>query len=301
MNKIKNAFSIRDLENLTGIKMHTIRIWEKRYNLFQPERTENNIRFYSLSSLQKILNVRYLYNNGLKISKIAALDEEEIKFKALDLADSKKENSHAVDAIKVAMFDFDQALFYNTLDDLLAELSFRDVFYKVIIPLFEEIGMLWQTNTISIAHEHFICELVKHKIIYNTEKIIKERKEFKSKRAYVLFLPENELHEIGLLYLNYELLSKGYSTIYLGQSIPNNSIKDLADKLQEVTFISCFTIMPIKDEVNAYIQDFKNKNLLNENNKLIVWGPASQYIDLSNFSDLSIQAYQSVKDIIDII
>lgn len=301
MNKIKTTFSIRDLENLTGIKAHTIRIWEKRYNLLQPNRTDNNFRFYSLSSLQKILNVRYLYENGLKISKIAALDEEEIKTKVRHLADSKKENNHAIDTIKVAMFNFDQALFYKTFDDLLSELTFREVFYEVIIPLFEEMGMLWQTDTISIAHEHFICELVKHKIIYNTESIIKEREEPKSKRAYVLFLPENELHEIGLLYLNYELLSKGYDTIYLGQSIPNSSIKDLADKLPEVTFVSCFTIMPEKDEVNAYIQDFKNKNLVNENNKLIVWGPMSQHIDSSNFSDLSIQAYQSVKDIIDII
>jgi len=301
MNKLKTKFSIKDLENLTGIKAHTIRIWEKRYNLLEPERTETNIRYYGLGSLQKILNVRYLYQNGIKISKIAALDDLQIKDNVRELANSNKEKNYAIDVLKLSMFNFDQVLFYNTFDELRSNLSFNEIFYQVIIPLFEEIGMLWQTDTISIAHEHFICELVKHKIIYHTEKVLKEKLESKSKRSYVLFLPENELHEIGLLYLNYELLTKGYNTIYLGQSIPNNSIMDLSEELSEVTFISCFTITPEKDDVNAYIQDFKEKNLINEKNKLIVWGPMSAHIDSSNFNDLSIRAYKSVKDIIDII
>lgn len=301
MNKLKTKFSIKDLENLTGIKAHTIRIWEKRYNLLEPERTETNIRYYGLGSLQKILNVRYLYQNGIKISKIAALDDFQIKDNVRELANSNKEKNYAIDVLKLSMFNFDQVLFYNTFDELRSNLSFNEIFYQVIIPLFEEIGMLWQTDTISIAHEHFICELVKHKIIYYTEKVLKEKLESKSKRSYVLFLPENELHEIGLLYLNYELLTKGYNTIYLGQSIPNNSIMDLSEELSEVTFISCFTITPEKDDVNAYIQDFKEKNLINEKNKLIVWGPMSAHIDSSNFNDLSIRAYKSVKDIIDII
>ncbi len=118
MNNIKVNFSIKDLENLTGIKAHTIRIWEKRYNLLSPNRTDTNIRNYSLSSFQKLLNISYLNNNGIKISKIADLKEEEIPIKVREIASRSKVEDHAINAFKMSMINFDQVLFYNTYNNL---------------------------------------------------------------------------------------------------------------------------------------------------------------------------------------
>src|SRR6476660_1328265 len=146
MNNIKNVFSIKDLENLSGIKAHTIRIWEKRYNVLQPMRTDTNIRYYDTDALQKLLNITLLHNHGYKISKISKLDEQRIPEMVNDIISRKSVGLHAVNAFKVAMMQFDQALFIETYDRLLAEKSFSEIFYEVIVPLMEEIGFLWQTN-----------------------------------------------------------------------------------------------------------------------------------------------------------
>ena len=164
MNNVKKSFSIRDMENLSGIKAHTIRIWEKRYNLFSPERTATNIRTYSLKSLQKLLNIVLLYHNGYKISKIAKIPESEIPVLVRGIVAKNSEKSHAINAFKLSMINFDQALFFNTYNSLLAERSFREVFIEVFIPLLNELGLLWQTDTISPSHEHFVTNLIKQKI-----------------------------------------------------------------------------------------------------------------------------------------
>lgn len=141
MNNIKSKFSIKDLENLSGIKAHTIRIWEKRYNLFEPNRTDTNIRYYSLASLQKILNISYLNSNGYKISKIANLKSEEVPpLLVKEIAEQSDENVHAINLFKLAMINFDQALFYQTYNDLMDEFSFKDIFYTIFVPLLDKIG-----------------------------------------------------------------------------------------------------------------------------------------------------------------
>ena len=176
MNNIKNIFSINDLENLSGIKAHTIRIWEKRYNVLQPMRTDTNIRLYSLSSLQKLLNITLLRDYGYKISKISTFTDEKIVEMIRDIVSNKNSKNHAVNAFKMAMMDFDQELFSNTYNWLLEEKSFKEIFYQVFIPLVEDIGLLWQTDTIMPAHEHFISCLIIKKILVNIEKIESERK-----------------------------------------------------------------------------------------------------------------------------
>ena len=155
MNNIKNKFSIKDLENLTGIKAHTIRIWEKRYNLLSPSRTDTNIRYYNLASFQKLLNVTYLNNNGYKISKIATLNDQQISSIVREIATQNNVEEHAINSFKLSMLNFDQALFYKTYNSLLKEKSFTTIFYDIFIPLLTEIGLLWQINTITPAHEHF--------------------------------------------------------------------------------------------------------------------------------------------------
>ncbi|MEM5539772.1 MerR family transcriptional regulator [Olleya sp. AS48] len=297
MNNIKTKFSIKDLENLSGIKAHTIRIWEKRYNLFEPNRTETNIRYYSLSSLQKILNISYLNNNGYKISKIANLDSKDIPTIVRQIAEKKEGNNHYINALKLAMFNFDQSLFFTTYEDLKTELNFGDIFYKVFVPLLDEIGMLWQTDTITPAHEHFIVELIKQKIVYNIETSLNKKNLVGSSEVYVLFLPDNEVHELGLLFTNYELINKGFHSIYLGQSVPLDSLEFLKSQYDSITFISCFTVKPEKDDINQYLADFNSKILKNTNNKLIISGRMTAFIDST--LNPKIASYQSTKEVLE--
>ncbi|WP_420399060.1 MerR family transcriptional regulator [Flagellimonas sp.] len=277
MNNVKKSFSIRDMENLSGIKAHTIRIWEKRYNLFTPERTSTNIRTYSLGSLQKLLNVTLLYNNGYKISKIAKLEESKIPVLVREIVSNTSEKDHAVNAFKLAMVNFDQVLFLNTYNSLLADRSFKDIFSEVLIPLLNELGLLWQTDTISPAHEHFISHLIKQKIHINTEKL-QMLEPTKKDKVFALFLPENEIHEIGLLYLNYEINLRGYKSIYLGQTMPIENLVDLLKYYDNVHFVSYFTVSPTKDDLSAYFKEFSETLGLSGNSKLWVLGHQIRYI-----------------------
>jgi len=281
MNNIKVDFSIKDLENLTGIKAHTIRIWEKRYNLLTPNRSDTNIRHYSLTSFQKLLNISYLNNNGLKISKIAELDEEQIPIKVREIASRSKVEDHAINALKVAMINFDQVLFYSTYNNLLENKTFSEIFYSVFLPLLNEIGLLWQTNTITPAHEHFLSVHMKQKILLNIERLqLLEPKP--ASKTFVLFLPENEIHDIGLLFINYQLRSKGYHTIFLGESVPMDSLTDLLGFFDEVTFVSYFTVYPIVQEIPDYIKKFNELLLEKDNTKLFLLGKQLADIQLDN-------------------
>ncbi len=255
MNNIKKVFSIRDLENLSGIKAHTIRIWEKRYDLLSPERTTTNIRTYSLGSLQKLLNITLLNKNGYKISKIAKIPEEDIPLKVREIVANKSMKNHVLNAFKLSMINFDQTLFSNTYNGLLAEYSFRDIFKEYFIPLLNELGLLWQTDTISPAHEHFVTALIKQKILVNIEKL-QINEPTKKDKTFVLFLPEGEIHDIGLLYINYEIILRGYKSVYLGQSIPQNNLVELLKYDDNLCFLSYFTVAPTQEKVGKYLYNF---------------------------------------------
>ncbi len=272
MNNIQVNFSIKDLENLTGIKAHTIRIWEKRYNLLSPNRSETNIRNYSLSSFQKLLNISYLNNNGIKISKIASLKEEEIPIKVREIASRAKMEDHAINALKMAMINFDQVAFYKTYNNLIESKTFSEVFYSTFLPLLNEIGLLWQTNTITPAHEHFLSVHIKQKILLNIERL-QSLEPRPSSKSYILFLPDHEIHDIGLLFINYQLRSKGYHTIFLGESMPMESLTDLHEFFDEITFISYFTVRPETEEMLTYIQNFDKLLLNKDNTKFMLLGP----------------------------
>ena len=271
MNNVKSNFSIKDLENLSGIKAHTIRIWEKRYNLFQPNRTDTNIRCYDLENLQKLLNVTFLYNNGYKISKISQLGEDNIPKVVKNMVAEQRDNGHVLNSFKMAMMNFDQALFFKTYNALLKEKSFREIFYEDFIPFLNEVGLLWQTDTITPSHEHFICALIKQKILVNTEKL-QLCTPTNASKTFVLYLPDNEIHELGLMFLNYEILSKGYQSIFLGQSIPIFSLKDLVPLYDNIVFVSYFTVQPDKDNIMAYLKDFHDTLLKDHTSELWILG-----------------------------
>lgn len=277
MNNVKNVFSIKDLENLSGIKAHTIRIWEKRYNVLEPMRTDTNIRYYDLSALQKLLNITLLHNHGYKISKISKLSPDKISILVREIVNEKSVKHHAINAFKMAMMNFDQALFFKTYTNLLSEKSFREIFYDIFIPLMNEIGLLWQSETISPAHEHFISYLVKQKLLVNTEKI-QLLEPTKDDRVFVLFLPLNEIHELGLMYLNYEIILNGYKTIYLGESVPIESLKDIKKYFDKVTYVTYLTIEPSKDDINNYLEEIHTEILDNHQAELWTVGRLTEFI-----------------------
>ena len=277
MDRVKTSFSIKNLEHLSGIKAHTIRIWEKRYNLFEPERTETNIRLYNLDSLQKLLNVSMLYKNGFKISKIAEMEAIEIKDKVHNITLQKSPYDWSLGLFKLSMINFDQRLFTNTFDELMEKMSFGEIYQSIFTPLMIELGVLWQTNSISPSHEHFITSLIKQKIHSLCEKL-QENQPQTTDQTFVLYLPDNEIHELGLLYLNYEILDHGYKTIFLGQSVPTKSLSNFQDKSDKMIFVSCFTIEPNHDRANEYLDEFEKEVLSTEGSELWITGYQAQYI-----------------------
>lgn len=297
MNNLKSTFSIKDLENLTGVKAHTIRIWEKRYNLLQPERTDTNIRYYDLESLQALLNVSFLNENGYKISKIASLNRKDIADLVKNMSINNKSNDHALNLFKLAMLNFDQALFYTTYDNLSKEKSLREIFHELFVPLLSEIGVLWQTDTITPAHEHFISTLIRQKIVLETEKIQAEN-QAASNSTFVLFLPDNEIHELGLMYLHLEIISKGYHSILLGQSVPMKSLADILGYYEDITFVSYFTIQPEKESLSQYLKDFEKTLLKNKTTKFWILGKMIEHIDLKKLPN-SIKTFQTIHNLVE--
>ena len=295
MNNIKKVFSIRDLENLSGIKAHTIRIWEKRYNLLSPERTNTNIRTYSLSSLQKLLNITLLNKNGYKISKIAKIPEGEIPLKVREIVANKSMKNHVLNAFKLSMLNFDQTLFTNTYNGLLSENSFREIFNNFFIPLLNELGLLWQTDTISPAHEHFITALIKQKILVSIEKLQHSEPTLKDK-TFVLFLPEGEIHDIGLLYVNYEIILRGYKSVYLGQSIPQNNLVELLGYSDNIYFLSYFTVAPTQEKVGKYINDFAELIKDYKNPNFWIIGKQTMHVDHEKLPEY-IKIFTSIKEL----
>ena len=297
MNNIKKYFSIRDLENLTGIKAHTIRIWEKRYKLLSPERTTTNIRTYSLGSLQKLLNITLLYNNGYKISKIAKLKEAEIPIKVQEIMAVQNSKNHVLNAFKMAMINFDQTRFAQTFNSLLADYPFREIFKDYFIPLLHELGLLWQTDTITPAHEHFITGLIKQKILVNIEKL-QLTEPTKTDKTFILYLPEGEIHEIGLLYLNYEILLHGYKSIYLGQSIPLDNLGELLGLVDNANFVSYFTVAPAQEKIGKYLEELSLSIRKQKGSNVLLLGRQTELIEAEDLPE-NIDTFGSIEHFVE--
>ncbi len=295
MNVVKNIFSIKDLENLSGIKAHTIRIWEKRYNVLEPMRTDTNIRLYSLASLQKLLNITLLHDYGYKISKIATFSEERIPELVKEIISNKNAKNHAISAFKLAMMNFDQQLFSVTYNWLLAEKSFKEIFSQIFIPLLEEIGLLWQTNTITPAHEHFISCLIIKKVLINTEKIDTNEYE-NTDKVFVLSLPLNEIHELGLMYLHYEIVLKGYKVIYLGENMPLDNLKNLKKHYNSIVFLSYLTMQPERNLVDEFVA-IMSAELLDETTEIWLIGRMVEYINRTVISN-EVKIFNSIQDLV---
>ena len=299
-NVVKTKFSIKDLESLSGVKAHTIRIWEKRYNLLEPQRTATNIRTYTLSDLQKLLNVVFLTENGYKISKIARKETSEIAALVSKMVSelSAANENHAINSFKIAMMNFDQNLFHKTYDTLTETKDFERIFYESFLPLLHEIGLLWQTDTINPSHEHFIFNLIKQKILINIERK-QQHVPCIQEKTFALFLPENEIHELGLMFLNYELISHGYKVIYLGQSTMLSNLKYLSLNHPKLSFAAYFTVSPEIDTIDAYFEEFNN--LFGEQKlDLYVLGALVPKINESTIPD-NVHLMMSIREFVNII
>jgi DNA-binding transcriptional MerR regulator len=297
LNNIKQDFTIKDLENISGIKAHTIRIWEKRYNLLEPKRTETNIRYYTSEDLTKLLNIVLLNNNNYKISKIAVMSEEDITTKSRELAFETATNDEAINTFKLSMFQFDKILFNNSYNTLLHKKTFREIFKDVFIPFLEHIGLLWHTETLLPAHEHFISNLIAQKIQINTEKLQYNIND--TNKTYVLFLPENEIHELGLLYLNYELVLRGFHTVYLGQSLPLNNLNYFLESKREICFIASLTIQPYDDKIDDYFKEI-DAIMANTKNQFMATGRKVDKVRHLKLNS-NIQLFDSIRDLLNVL
>jgi MerR family transcriptional regulator, light-induced transcriptional regulator len=246
-------YSIKDLENFTGIKAHTIRIWEKRYNLVEPKRTCTNIRYYDDDDLKKLLNVSILHRHGFKISNIVNLGDEDINEKILNLAQTTSNFNSQIESLVTAMIDLDEYKFDKVFNTTVLNLGFEETMLKLIYPFFEKIGVLWQIGTINPAQEHFISSLIRQKLIVAIDGI--SQKIDDRSRSFLLFLPEGEYHEIGLIFYHYLIKKQNHKVIYLGESVPFDALVEVF-KIKNIDYLLTFITNPIEnDTIGSYIDD----------------------------------------------
>lgn len=244
-------YSIRDLEALSGVKAHTIRIWEKRYRLVQPQRTTSNIRSYSGEDLKRIINVSMLNSHGTRISKIADMTPDEVNRRILEMSTSGTDHTIHVDRLIVATIDLDEKAFDHVLADVEQRQGFEGCITGVVYPFLEKIGLLWQTGSINPAQEHFISHLVRQRLIVATASL---RTPSRISGKAILFLPEDELHEIGLLYFNYVLRSRGWKTYYLGQSVPHDDLLSVYETHKPDLLLTSLISSPHPGQIETFIQ-----------------------------------------------
>ena len=220
-----HSYTIKDLENLSGIKAHTIRIWEQRYSFLKPDRTDTNIRYYNGDELKKLLNVALLNRYGFKISHIDKMDEVEVKEKIITLNHGQAQQERVVNELIQHMIDLDVERFEAVLDNYIMARGFEKAIPQIIFPYLEKVGILWLTNHINPAQEHLVTNIIRQKLLVAIDStncpVI-------SNKNVLLFLPEGEYHELGLLFVYYILKSRGVGVIYLGCNISLTDVEYVA-------------------------------------------------------------------------
>jgi MerR family transcriptional regulator, light-induced transcriptional regulator len=221
-----NSFTIKDLANLSGIKAHTIRIWEQRYNFLKPRRTDTNIRLYNNDELRTLLNIALLNKYGYKISHIDKMSEQQVRQNILALTQNEAQQERIINELIRFMIELDMESFEELLQDYIYRRGIEKTITTIIFPYLEKIGILWLTNHINPAQEHLVSNIIRQKIIAGIEKL---KTPATTSKKVLLFLPEGEHHELGLLFLHFMLKAQGANVIYLGASIP---MKDVAFVVQ---------------------------------------------------------------------
>ncbi len=274
-------YSIKDLENFTQIKAHTIRIWEQRYGLLEPKRTDTKIRYYSENDLKKILNINLLYNSGLKISKIALLSDSEI----IDAAKSliivpKTENQSVVDALTLLILEFDGDKINEILNAELERTSLIEMYNSIVLPLLKKIGQLWHVNSIDIIHEHYFSNILKGFIIFNIESL---KIDSHPDKTALLFLHDNEEHEFSILLYYYLLKKSGYRCFYFGQRVPIKELEAAYNQLKPQVVITTFVARISEknfEKIHSILQTFT------KNSQVLISGSQLQHLEYNISSSL---------------
>ncbi len=245
-------YSIRDLEKLTGIKAHTIRIWEQRYHLIAPARTDTNIRYYTDENLRHLFNVALLNRHGLKISKLARMQPDEIANRVAEIAENNGAANTQIDALTLAMIDLDEANFHRIFSTFVTDHGFEQAMLELIYPFLNKLNILWLTNSISPAHEKFIGNLIRRKIMCAIDR--EPHPDAHEAATFILYLPEEETQELTLLFMHYLLRSRGQKIVYLGLGC---SLSDVRDACQAIHADYIFTILqePLpRQSIQAYVE-----------------------------------------------
>lgn len=250
-------YSIKDLENFTGIKAHTIRMWEKRYSIVEPQRTCTNIRFYNDDDLRKLLNISILNRNGIKISKIMNFSDEVICEKVLNFSFSRGEIEGQIESLVVAMIDLDESKFEKVFNTAVINYGFEETVLKLMYPFFERIGVLWQIGSINPAQEHFISNLLRQKLIVAVDGISNSMNG--TSKSFLLFLPEGEHHELGLLFYHYIIRKYRNNVYYLGETVPMSALFEISRSKNFDYLLTSISTSPGHDQIEEYI------NQLSEN------------------------------------
>lgn len=250
-------YSIKDLEQLSSIKAHTLRVWEQRYEIIQPKRTSTNIRYYDDNDLRLILNISFLNRNGYKISNIAKMSTVEIQEVVVGISDSNLEFPNQVNALVIAMVNLDEVRFEKIISTNTLQFGFEQTMMNIVYPFLSRVGILWQTGSINPAHEHFITNLIRQKLVVAIDGQISPQNPHAKK--YVLYLPEGELHELSLLFATYVIKSRHNRAIYLGQSLPLQDIGLMGEVYNPDYVMTVITSYPTKDTIIAYVKEMKIK------------------------------------------
>ncbi len=265
-----SSYTIKDLEQISGIKAHTIRIWEQRYHFLQPQRTETNIRSYSADELKVILNVSLLNKYGFKISHIDKMSNADMEEKILGLNQYDAEKERVVNALIKDMVSLNMVSFERQLDTYIAQKGIEKTITDIIFSFLERVGVLWITNHINPAQEHLASNLIRQKIILGIEKLPKI---YQSAKLVVLFMPEGEYHEIGLLFVHFLLKQKGHNVDYLGTNVPLVDLKYLTE-FKKVDLLYSHITAPFKGfKLNKFMEQLGQ---LNSNIPVVLTGQLLQ-------------------------
>ncbi len=260
-------YNINDLEKLTGIKAHTIRIWEKRYNLLEPKRTNTNIRYYTAGDLKKLLNISILNKNNYKISRIAEFNETEISEKVIELTTRNSNVEDQIQALIMATFNFNTQKFEKILTISYINRGFEFTYIEIIAPFLTKLGFLWQAGTISPVQKHFASCIIRRKILVTIDGLLASYNE--NSKKYILFLPEGEYHEINLLYAYYLLKKHNHYTTYLGSSVSLAYIDEINLFHNADYLITSFTSVYSNDIIKDYLERISDKF---QQQKIVIFG-----------------------------
>ena len=260
----RDKYFIKDIENITGIKAYTLRIWEQRYGMLVPKRTETNIRYYEEDDLKYMMNIAILNVHGIKISHIAQMDRDEVQRKTLSISENNTGQQAQIATLTSAMFDFDEREFIKTLSINILQLGMEQTTTQIIFPFLQHLGVMWLSGTIHIAHEHFITNLIKQRIFVAIDQlnIIPNA----NAKKFLLFLPNGENHELSLLLASYLLRANGKNVIYLGTSTPLEDLNKI-HKLHNPDYVFCAltnpnSSMPVQVYLNTLSRSWPNTQIL---------------------------------------